>query len=825
MMRLLFLLPLIFLAAFPTFTHADEARFEPLTPENARWLIPLVSAQVGSITEMMWMPGDESIALQMSTGVWVFPAEIVENEPVLVMEEGVFYPRLTNLTLNPDRTRLIALEIIPDMRPDQPTYAYVWDVSTGEIIAELVGVNEIEAVSLDGQTIAVSDGYRVLIYSLTSGQRTEVITAPRLVDHVGFSPDGRYLAVLGHDSVDYVGTINPYLMIYDLSRQEVITLLETDGWSWLGQGPLSFSTDNRTIVLGGNHIFEYWQFDPAAARLSYITPQAFELGYQANPDGFLVLPDGGRLKYNPAVNTNGQVLTFRRGESELSRIGEQLAVWHSLGAVNREPFVMAYLGVDEPMLGLLGLDEQVIGYRANESGIHLQMPSYTLPGFPKPFYTRYSLEGLRLVQYSVRPDDHVTFNIIAQSPEGYGLDVFTSPVFLEGGERLLYVYRGLYGWITTVLDLDSYTVFYQTGLMFNARLFDWGQSMVGAIQGGYTLYQSAKGPTGYENYYPMSWIVESDEIQSPLLAAIPNEPEFAVLAQGVMVRWRDGNFVDNGVYAEDLDLDELLPRTLVYSMDGRWLLALGHDGDGFGGVLWKYEYFGIFPYGSPIQPARFTLSGTPETGYETTVYDADLEVDVAISVTIDSDRRMRFNYADTGQQLAEFVLPPWEVWVDTTDKSSPIQTPDGALYTNNDDNLGYLYSRETGEVVGLIPSGFSIAFDPQGYTLSGGGQLWGVPASPADPNTVVCEGAPVPKLRVDSQAVITATTGPRSLRLRSAPNGTILDSLPSGSIVQIARGPICDRGAMWWGVETESGESGWVAEAVTPEDYLLLPTD
>jgi WD40 repeat protein len=144
-------------------------------------------------------------------------------------------------------------------------------------------------------------------------------------------------------------------------------------------------------------------------------------------------------------------------------------------------------------------------------------------------------------------------------------------------------------------------------------------------------------------------------------------------------------------------------------------------------------------------------------------------------------------------------------------------------------DFSQVYDAESGDVLrslSLLPYVDSyISPSPDGKTIvlvDSRLVIWGVPVPPAEPTTVVCPNAPSPQLSAGTEAVVRA----QELRLRSRPNGSIKASLLSGTVVSVERGPICANGLLWWGISNEElGLHGWAAEAISAEDFLLVPAN
>ena len=87
--------------------------------------------------------------------------------------------------------------------------------------------------------------------------------------------------------------------------------------------------------------------------------------------------------------------------------------------------------------------------------------------------------------------------------------------------------------------------------------------------------------------------------------------------------------------------------------------------------------------------------------------------------------------------------------------------------------------------------------------------------------SMMCPGAPPPRLTVGGQARVTFTDG-TPLRVRAAPGGEYITQLPEGTVVQVIGGPQCQGQYTWWQIQTSDGIQGWSAEG-DMQDYYLEP--
>lgn len=90
-----------------------------------------------------------------------------------------------------------------------------------------------------------------------------------------------------------------------------------------------------------------------------------------------------------------------------------------------------------------------------------------------------------------------------------------------------------------------------------------------------------------------------------------------------------------------------------------------------------------------------------------------------------------------------------------------------------------------------------------------------------DPESVICPGAPAPRLRVGDQASVINDTG---VNVRVEPNveAELVANIPFGTEVEIIGGPVCQGPFLWWQLRLADERTGWSAEGDS-ETYYFDP--
>lgn len=106
-----------------------------------------------------------------------------------------------------------------------------------------------------------------------------------------------------------------------------------------------------------------------------------------------------------------------------------------------------------------------------------------------------------------------------------------------------------------------------------------------------------------------------------------------------------------------------------------------------------------------------------------------------------------------------------------------------------------------------------------------------IPATPVLPTgtplPVYCDNSLASRLYIGARAFVVISPEGESrsdLRVRAEPGGEQIASMSEGTQFTIVDGPVCVDGLTWWQIETLDGEiSGWSAESIAPDTYLIQP--
>ena len=178
--RMLFVISLLSIAVILE-SNAQNA-FQMSLPENAIGRIGR-----GRINEITYSPNGKMLAVASSIGTWLYDANSGKELALLTAHTGI----VSSVAFSPDSKTIATANYYHTI--------YLWDTTTKEHKATLVGDVRYIAFSPDGKTLASSNGSSITIWDVNAQQQIKRIPA-RTNSRIVFSPDGK--AVLSSDVDD-----------------------------------------------------------------------------------------------------------------------------------------------------------------------------------------------------------------------------------------------------------------------------------------------------------------------------------------------------------------------------------------------------------------------------------------------------------------------------------------------------------------------------------------------------------------------------------------------------------------------------------------------
>jgi hypothetical protein len=87
-----------------------------------------------------------------------------------------------------------------------------------------------------------------------------------------------------------------------------------------------------------------------------------------------------------------------------------------------------------------------------------------------------------------------------------------------------------------------------------------------------------------------------------------------------------------------------------------------------------------------------------------------------------------------------------------------------------------------------------------------------------------CPGAPPQRVRLDRRAWVFTKQDRLIVRAEPDRSGSEITRLDPGTYFKVINGPVCADNWSWWGIKTDSGIKGWVAEGGDNTDpYFICP--
>ncbi|MBN1564609.1 MAG: hypothetical protein JXA10_12260, partial [Anaerolineae bacterium] len=276
----------------PTPPDSVFAGLEPITAENADWLIPLMTLGMGRISTMKWSPDGSVIALGTSTGVRVLNAHDLNTPPPLAVHDDSF---VYDIAFNADGSLFAAAEM--------NGMIYVWETATWGLKFILPYQPEIRSyystiyLHFDDETtnLVLTAG---IDYSATSIQIWDAQTGRHI------QTETKYINLYGEvNSIRslmlYEAGLAGFLSVWDIQTARKIKVLYPPGWvspvADASVGRTAYSVDGAWLAFGRHDDIPLWIWNTETWQSLYLS-NAHSDGTSAiafNPTASLLASSGG----------------------------------------------------------------------------------------------------------------------------------------------------------------------------------------------------------------------------------------------------------------------------------------------------------------------------------------------------------------------------------------------------------------------------------------------------------------------------------------------------------------------------------------------------
>lgn len=265
----------------------------------------------GQVEQLAWSPDGQRLAAATSSGVWLYDANDLDEEPVRMKSTE---QHVSSLAYSPDG-QLLAVTSVKKV--------FILKVDDGEVLQELEGGDLYNGAlydrlditfSPDGELVAAGgyNDYALRVWEVTSGQeRYRLEGHHSWVWSVAFSPDGQLLASGNAD-----GTVTLWNIV---DGSEITTLGGGDG-GWISS--VAFSPEGQWLAaVGLPGILQVWEV--STGRELQRQPQSWH-SVVFSPDGALIATGTNYSLYGP------DEISIRDAAdgSEILRLGgHALGIW------------------------------------------------------------------------------------------------------------------------------------------------------------------------------------------------------------------------------------------------------------------------------------------------------------------------------------------------------------------------------------------------------------------------------------------------------------------------------------------------------------------
>jgi WD40 repeat protein len=296
MKRLLPCLIVIIAASASVFGSAAQSDLPPEPIYDAIGLEPVMRIGIGRPNDIAWSPDGQTLAVATSIGIWLYDAEDLSAEPVM-LNDTVF--SAADVAYSADGSMIAA----------GGSEVHVWRTASREKVLSIDDPDNVVSVALspDGRKLVVGFGfgtYDLYVWDIASGRQTAVLDEG-VYDNLTFNADGTLLAAIRLGDCCF----SMYLWDFESGQR----LFGGDVTSSTDEDRVAFSPDGKLLfVTDRSGSFVVWDHQSRAATANISLDVELEEWYPAvaavTADGTLFIQ----------LSSTGIMRTWETGSFELT---------------------------------------------------------------------------------------------------------------------------------------------------------------------------------------------------------------------------------------------------------------------------------------------------------------------------------------------------------------------------------------------------------------------------------------------------------------------------------------------------------------------------
>lgn len=242
----------------PTPAPISAMALEPISAENIHRLERLGTYGNGSISFLDWSKDGQWLAASGSRGIWLYEADNLTKEPVLLAEPGV---GISSITFSPDGRLIAGVDYAGNQ-------LVIWDVQTRQIqkyLSSEAGQLGNPAFSADGKFLAATflreDMFssEIVIWEVPADPADAYLTVwhyqtEEVVHMLAFHPDNHHMLAYGHAAPPDGRPSPTSVTLINFETEEITPLVIGTGYI----SNISFSVDGTWLVGVGQKSAFIW---------------------------------------------------------------------------------------------------------------------------------------------------------------------------------------------------------------------------------------------------------------------------------------------------------------------------------------------------------------------------------------------------------------------------------------------------------------------------------------------------------------------------------------------------------------------------------------